>query len=281
MRNLIDRRVLITGAGSGLGKSLALLFARNGWRVACTDLNDGTAQQTLKDIQQGGGQGLAFAQDVGNDNAFDEVIAALRSQWGGLDVLINNAGVATAGTVAEAPLSQWRFAININLMGCVRGARAAAPVMMEQGGGHIVNIASFAGIANPPAMASYNVSKAGVISLSESLRFELAPFGIGVSVACPEFFKTNLMANSQSQAPDGQSSNAPQMEKIVSRLMDRATVTADDVAADILDAVIKDRFLVITHPDARKRYHLKRIAPEMYFRKARKATEKFLAKPKT
>ena len=280
MRNLIDRRVLITGAGSGLGKSLALLFAKQGWRVACTDLKAESAQQTLHDIRQGGGQGLAFAQDVGQDNAFDDVIAALRGQWGGLDVLVNNAGVATAGTVAESPLSQWRFAININLMGCVRGARAAAPVMMEQGGGHIVNIASFAGIANPPAMASYNATKAAVISLSESLRFEMAPHGVGVSVACPSFFKTNLMASSQVQAPGDGSSAAPQMEKIVSRLMEKASVTAQDVADDIFRAVLDDRFLVITHPDARQRYHLKRIAPEMYFRMARKATEKFLGKPK-
>lgn len=279
MRNLIDRRAVITGAGSGLGKSLALLFAKNGWRVACTDLKGDSAAQTLREIEQAGGEGLAIAQDVGLDNSFDDVMTLVRQHWGGLDLLINNAGVATAGTVADSPLSQWRFAININLMGCVRGARAAAPLLTEQGGGHIVNIASFAGIANPPAMASYNATKAAVISLSESLRFEMAPHGVGVSVACPSFFKTNLMETSNAQ--NRESSAAPQMQKIVGLLMDRATVTAEDVAADIYDAVLKDRFLVITHPDARQRYHLKRIAPEMYFKMARKATEKFLQKSKS
>lgn len=279
MRKLIDRRILITGAGSGLGKALALLFAKNGCRVACTDLKLETAQQTLAEIERSGGQGLALAQDVSSDTSFDEVIDLLKQRWGGLDVLINNAGVATAGTVAESPLQQWRFAININLMGCVRGSRAAAQLMSEQGGGHIVNVASFAGIANPPALASYNATKAAVISLSESLRFEMFPHQVGVSVACPSFFKTALLETSQQQATPGDGSSAPQMEKIVHRLMERATVTSEDVAADIYDAVIKNRFLIITHADARQRYHIKRIAPEMFFKMARKATEKFLQKP--
>lgn len=127
-------------------------------------------------------------------------------------------------------------------------------------------------------MASYNATKAAVISLSESLRFEMAAHNVGVSVACPSFFKTNLMQSSASQSRD--ISTAPQMEKIVNHLMERASVTADDVASDILDAISRKRFLVITHPDARQRYHMKRIAPEIYFKLARKATEKFLQKPK-
>lgn len=273
-----NQRYLITGAGSGLGKALALLAAKSGARIACTDLNGESARQTLKEIEANGGQGLALAQDVGIDGCFDAPLAQMKKEWGGIDVLINNAGIATAGTVAEAPLAQWQLAINVNLMGCVRGSKAVAPLLAAQGSGHIVNVASFAGVANPPAMASYNATKAAVISLSESLRFEMAAHNVGVSVACPSFFKTNLMQSSASQSRD--ISTAPQMEKIVNHLMERASVTADDVASDILDAISRKRFLVITHPDARQRYHMKRIAPEIYFKLARKATEKFLQKPK-
>lgn len=275
-RVLREQRILVTGAGSGLGRALALRFATAGWRVACTDLRADTAEETAAAIRAAGGSALAMAQDVTSEASWAEVVARLQQEWGGLDVLINNAGVATAGTVADSPLSQWQWVLDINLLGCVRGARAVLPLMQQQGGGHIVNIASFAGIANPPAMASYNVAKAGVISLSETLRLEVAARGIGVSVACPSFFKTALMETSQATAPDGGAVAAPQVQKIVGKLMQKATVTADDVAADIQDAVQRNRFLVITHPDARQRYHVKRIAPEMYFRMALKATASFL-----
>ncbi|HVT36040.1 MAG TPA: SDR family NAD(P)-dependent oxidoreductase [Nevskiaceae bacterium] len=275
---LAGQRALITGAGSGLGRALALRLAAHGWRVACSDRDLAAAQATLALIEKTGGRGLALALDVSRDDAFVEPVAGIAADWGGLDLLVNNAGVATAGTVAEADLAQWRFAIEINLLGCVRGARAVIPLMSAQGAGHIVNVASFAGIANPPALASYSATKAAVISLSETLRFELAPHGVGVSVACPSFFRTNLMATSQASAPPGAANPAPQMERIVNKLMDTATVTADDVAADIHDAVLKNRFLVITHGDARARYHIKRLAPETFYKLARNATAGFLKK---
>lgn len=281
MRQLKDRRVLITGAGSGLGRALALKFASAGWRVACTDVQLDAATQTLREIETAGGTGLAFALNVTQENSFAAAAAQLQAAWGGVDVWVNNAGVASAGTVADSALDQWQWVLDINLLGCVRGARAAIPLLKSQGGGHIVNVASFAGIANPPAMASYNVSKAAVISLSETLRLELAGDGIGVSVACPSFFKTNLLATSQREgrghSRDGGSA-APQMGRIVEKLMEKATVTAEDVAADIFKAVEQNRFLVITHPDARQRYHLKRIAPEMYYRAALKMTAKFIGR---
>ncbi len=277
-RVLRDQRVLVTGAGSGLGRALALKFASDGWRVACSDLRVETARSTADTITAAGGTALALAHDVTNDASWEQVVGRVQQAWNGLDVLVNNAGVATAGTVAESPMQQWQWVLDINLLGCVRGVRAVAPLLAAQQGGHVVNVASFAGIANPPAMASYNVSKAAVISLSETLRFELEPLGVGVSVACPSFFKTALMETSEANAPGGAHNSAPQVQKIVGRLMQKATVTAEDVAADIVDAVNRNRFLVITHPDARQRYHLKRVAPEFYFRMARKMTSKFLSR---
>jgi NAD(P)-dependent dehydrogenase (short-subunit alcohol dehydrogenase family) len=276
MAGLAGRRVLVTGAGSGLGRALALKFAAQGWQVACTDRDATAVQATLELVQKTGARGCAAALDVTSEAAFADVVARVARDFGGLDVLINNAGVATAGTVEDSPLPQWQWVLDINLLGCVRGARAAIPVLKAQRGGHIVNVASFAGIANPPALASYNVAKAAVISLSETLRFELAPHGIGVSVACPSFFKTALIDSSRAVQAPTDAATAPQMEKIVTRLMDNSRVTADDVAADIHRAVIENRFLVISHADARLRYHLKRLAPELFFRLAQKATRGFL-----
>jgi NAD(P)-dependent dehydrogenase (short-subunit alcohol dehydrogenase family) len=270
-------RVLVTGAGSGLGRCTALAFARRGARVIATDLNPVSAQTTAAEVRAMGSDALSTALDVTSEGSFADAVAAAVKGFGGIDVLINNAGVATAGTVADSPIKQWEWVLDINLLGCVRGSRAVIPLLQAQKSGHIVNVASFAGVANPPAMASYNAAKAAVISLSETLRFELYP-DVGVSVACPSFFKTDLLNSGRGQVTEAEQSTAPQMMNIVGRLMEKATVSAEDVAADILDAVESNRFMVMTHPDARSRARLKRLSPELYFRLAQRMTAAFLRK---
>lgn len=268
-------RVLITGAGSGLGRALALEFARRGAQVACTDIRPEGAAETFAELKAAGGSGMCFELDVSSEAQFDAAVAQLETSWGGLDILINNAGVASSGMVADAPLAQWQWVLDINLLGCVRGARAAIPLMLQQGRGHIVNVASFAGLANPPALASYNAAKAAVISLSETLRLELADEDIGVTVACPSFFETPLLDNSLEHGVDG-GNVAPQMEAITRKLMRASRVSVEDVARDIARAVASRRFLVISQLDARARYRIKRAAPELFFQLARRATAKFL-----
>jgi NAD(P)-dependent dehydrogenase (short-subunit alcohol dehydrogenase family) len=272
------KRVFITGAGSGLGRALALRFGRDGWRVACTDLALPGVEQTLAEVRAAGGDGFAGLCDVTSDESFSAMAARLQAEWGGVDVLINNAGVATKGTVAEAPIEQWRWVLDINLLGCVRGARAVIPMLVAQGGGHIVNVASFAGIANPPAMASYNASKAAVIALSESLRHEMEPHGVGVSVACPSFFKTNLVSNSRKGPQQAGAEPSPQMERIVQRLMEKSGFTADSVASDIFDAIRDKRFMVLVCAEDRRQVVIKRASPEWYFRIVQKSTAKFMLK---
>ncbi|WP_428310768.1 SDR family oxidoreductase [Hydrocarboniphaga sp.] len=274
------QRVLITGAGSGLGRALAEQFAGAGWKVACSDVRLDAAQKTAADLAARGAVALALALDVRAEEGFTAAVSEVEKTWGGIDVLINNAGVATAGTVVDSPLEQWRFVLDINLLGCVRGARAVIPLMKAQRAGRIVNIASFAGIANPPALASYNVSKAAVLSLSETLRSELYGDGIGVTVAAPSFFKTDLLNSGRGEIADDAHSTAPQMQRIVERLMDKASVGAADVARDIFDAVENDRFLVITHAESRRLAKIKRFAPEFFFRKALKSTAAFLVNRK-
>ena len=269
------RRVFITGAGSGLGRALALKFAAEGFHVAITDLKQDSAEETLALVRQQGGEGFAMVCNVASEDSFAAVVERLKREWQGVDVLINNAGVATGGTVVDSPIAQWQFAWDINVLGCVRGCKLVAPLLIEQGSGHIVNVASFAGFTNAPALASYSATKAAVISLSETLRFELHAQNVGVSVVCPAFFKTNLMRTSAEQS-GGLSNAAPQMERIVQRLMDKATVTAGDVAADVFHAVRSKRFMVMTHADARRTVLIKRISPELYFKRALAQTQKFL-----
>jgi len=260
-------RVFITGAGSGLGRALALNYARQGARVACTDRDAASVEDTLAQVVQAGGSGLAIALDVTSEADFVLAAQRLQAEWGGVDVVINNAGVATAGDMDSAPLSDWEWVLNINLLGVVRGCKTFAPLLKGQKSGHVVNIASFAGIANPPGMGSYNAAKAGVIAVSETLRHELAADGVGVSVVCPAFFPTNLM-----QAARVQNAGTRNM---VQRFMDKSGVTAESVAAQIVDAVRSKRFLVLTHKDTRTQALVKRLFPELFYAQMAKLRKPF------
>jgi NAD(P)-dependent dehydrogenase (short-subunit alcohol dehydrogenase family) len=264
------RRIVITGAASGLGRALALRFAREGWKVGIADLNEDRMRETLSLVQQAGGSGFTQRCDVRSDPEFRALAERAQKEWGGADVLVNSAGIATGGSVVDSRYEDWQAVLDINLMGVVRGCKAFVPMMLAQKSGHIVNIASFAGIACPPNMASYNVAKAGVISLSESLRAETIDEGVDVSVACPSFFKTNLT----------ESITAPQdqwMKKFTEVVMERSKVSAEDVASDIYDAVQAGRFMVITHDDARMQWRMKRVAPEFFYRMVREKLKQRMA----
>jgi len=261
------RRIAITGAGSGLGRELALHYARAGWRVAVTDIDRGRVDAVVAEVERAGGGGFGTLVDTRKPADFDALIDRLRESWAGVDVFVNNAGVSGGGAVADTPLDDWHWMLDINLMGMVRGCRAAVPLLRESRG-HIVNVASFAAIASAPGMAAYNVAKAGVFSLSESLRAEEHDNGVGVTVACPAFFATNLMESFRSPSPE--------QKALVEKLMRNAEVTAADVAADIARAVDTGRFLVIPHRQARWQWRLKRLAPERFFRALLRTTRAFM-----
>ncbi len=267
-RTFVDKRIVITGGGSGLGRALSLRFARERWRIAIADINVDRAEETLAQIRHAGGDGFVQRCDVGLDPDLDALAERVEKEWGGLDVLVNNAGIATAGTVVDTPLADWEAIININLMGVVRGCRVFVPMLLSQKSGHVVNIASFAAIASAPGMASYNVVKAGVVSLSETLRAEVYDEGVDVTVACPAFFRTNLLESFR--GPD------PSVKRTVARFMERASVTAEDVANDIYQATMEGRFLIISHADARWQYRVKRAAPEFFYREVRRMMKKLM-----
>jgi len=262
-----EKRVLITGAGSGLGRALAEHFARDGWRVGIADVNEAAMGGTARLVEQLGGEPLVRQCNVTVDEDMSALATGIKKHWGGVDIVINNAGVSGGGTVTSTSTEDWRWMLEINLLGVVRGCREFVPMLTKQGGGHIVNIASFAGIANIPAMASYNVAKAGVIALSETLRAELDGTGVGISVVCPSFFKTNLMT--------GFRSNIPGQQGWAERVMEKSPITAADVAAKIARAAEKEQFMVLTHKPTKAQYHLKRLAPERYFRELLKQVNKF------
>ena len=179
-------------------------------------------------------------------------------RWGGLQVLVNNAGVATAGNVEDSSIDDWQWVLDIDLMGVVRGCHQFAAMFKRQRSGHIVNIASFAGLAGLPFVASYGVAKAGVVALSEALRAEMHEYGVGVTVACPAFVKTNLLDTFRATNADTKST--------VTRWMDNSGISAEHIAKDIAAAVTNNKFLLLTHPQTRSGWRLKRWFPERYFK---------------
>ena len=164
-------------------------------------------------------------------------------------------------------LSVWEWTLSANVLGVARVSRAFLPMLTDRTG-HVVNIASAAGFVSAPGMAAYNASKAAVISISESLRTELAGRGIAVTVVCPSFFRTNLLDTFR----------GPEAARAIAlRAMERSGLSADDVAAQIRAAVGRRQFLLAPHAESRRLLAIKRFAPEWYFRILRKRSARFLA----
>ena len=267
MKPFSGRRIVVTGAASGLGRALAVRFATDGWRVGIADVELARSEETLGEVKRAGGDGFVERCDVRKEGDWEALRERVKKEWGSLDVLVNNAGVGSSGTVTETSFADWEWTLDVNLLGVIRGCRAFVPMLVDQGRGHVVNVASFAAIASAPGMAAYNVAKAGVFSLSESLRAEVFDDGVGVTVACPSFFQTNLLESFRG----GDSG----VKARVARLMQRAKITAADVADDIYRAVLAGEFLVISHDGAKWQHRLKRALPEIFYREVRKATKRW------
>lgn len=260
------RTIAITGAGSGFGAALANLYAAKGWKVAVTDIDEHRASRTLSRLEQFGSGHFLMPLDVTRADHWQKLEEKVSQQWGGLEVLVNNAGVASAGNVEETSMEDWEWIVDIDLMGVVRGCHQFAGMMKRQQSGHIVNISSFAAIAGLPSITAYGVAKAGVLALSEALRAEMYPHGVGVTVACPAFVKTGLMETFRSNKLDTKAK--------VLRWMETSGVTAEQVAGDIARAVEKNQFLLLTHGQTRAAWRMKRWLPERYFRMIAKRTSR-------
>jgi NAD(P)-dependent dehydrogenase (short-subunit alcohol dehydrogenase family) len=259
MKNkFVQKRAFITGAGSGLGRALCLELAKRRWRIAVADVDRKRIEETASLIRQQGGQALEIICDVTRPEDLEHAAAAVKEAWGGVDVVINNAGVSAYGDMETIPVERWQWIININLMGVIYGCKAFIPVLEAQGGGHVVNIASYLAFLSAPGSTCYNVTKAGILSLSETLRIELAGKNIGVSVVMPSFFKTNLM--DQLYCTDSGK------EKMIRTLFSRSSFPAAKIAANIIRAMEKNRFYVLPQWDARLLWSIKRWMPGLYLR---------------
>ncbi|PRY57009.1 short-subunit dehydrogenase [Knoellia remsis] len=262
----MSRRVLVTGGASGLGLALANAFLARGDSVLVADLAD-----TRPDSVPAGVDYVRL--DVRSQQDWDAALAHVRDTWGGLDVLVNNAGVATGGRIDVESIADWERVLDVNLLGVVRGCQTFTPLLKEQRSGHIVNTASLAGLIHGPGMSSYNAAKAGVVALSETLGFELAPWNIHVSAVCPAFFKTNLHQSLQGKDTA--------MEETAVKLITKASMTADEVAEIVLKGIDRHKRIILTDRIGHQAYWAKRLARPAYNLVATNAGKRLARKART
>lgn len=255
--DLRGKRIFITGGGSGLGRALALRYARDGWKVCIGDVNEAGGAAVLAELQAAGAEAFFLRCDVTKESDMEAARDALLARFGGVDIVVNNAGVAVAGGIDETPEADWAWITDINLLGVVRGCRVFTPVFRRQGGGWFINVASMAGLLHPPQMAAYNATKAAVVALSETTYAELLPDNIGTSVVCPAFFRTNL-------ADTVRASNAD-LANATRRLVNKAKIGADEIAEQVFRGVARGEFRIMTHAVERRLYYIKRVTPYEIF----------------
>lgn len=253
------RRIFITGGASGLGRALAERFARAGFRVLIGDIHEARGAETVDVLRSLGAEANFLHCDVRQESDYLKAADWLDTQWGGVDIVINNAGVAVGGGIGETTEADWEWIVSINLLGVARGCRVFAPRLARAGGGHLVNIASMAGLIHPPLMAAYNATKAGVVALSETLDLELASQNVAVSVVCPSFFKTNL-----SETLRAGSDEAAELSR---KLINDSKHSADVIAERVFEGIKARDFHILTHPETTAVWYAKRTLPHPVYRK--------------
>jgi NAD(P)-dependent dehydrogenase (short-subunit alcohol dehydrogenase family) len=232
-------RVLVTGGSSGLGAALVAAYDARGARVLDCDLNPPTADTAEAYLRL----------DVRSDEDWAAAVAWVEEHWGGLDVLVNNAGVAGGGRLDVATMDEWQWITEINLFGVVRGTRAFTPMLKRQHGGTIVNVASLAGLVHPAGMGSYNAVKAGVVAFTETTGHELAEYGVTAHAVCPSYFRTGLV--------DSMQGSDEAVGAVIGALVMNSPLGPEEIAEAVLEGVDRGEELILPDDAARMAYDLK------------------------
>lgn len=257
MKEFKDKVAVVTGAASGIGNALAQRFASAGMKIVLADVEPAALEQATREIAATGAATLAVRTDVSKGPEVERLAQATLDKFGAVHVVCNNAGVVLA---SPAPawmntVADWEWVLGVNLWGVIHGVRVFTPILLAQGvEGHIVNTASMAGMISGPGMATYNVSKFGVVTLSESLHHELTMLGspVHVSVLCPGFVNTHIFDAARNRPAElAETANMPgseEMEQLGRQLL--AAGSPPSLVADIVfEAIRNDRFYIFPHPE--------------------------------
>ncbi len=258
MQELRGKVAVITGGASGIGRALAERFAAEGMKLVLADIDEISMRNVEAHLTEAGAEVMTMLCDTSLEADLQALAAATVERFGGAHVLCNNAGVVGKGDAWRGPFSAWEWVVGINLYGVIHGIRAFLPIMEDQGEGHIINTASMAGLVALPGAAPYNVTKTGVVALSEGLFIELQATGspVRVSALCPGFVKTNLIDGQRwtdrlgDEPPPSQSPMTQMMDAVLKQGVEEG-IEATVVADEVVDAIRTGRFWILTHPDMR------------------------------
>ena len=256
------KRVVVTGAGSGIGRETALAFGRRGALVLCTDINAEAAASTASIIIREGGDALSRKCDVSNTRSMEALANYVEKELGAPDILINNAGIGLSGSLLDTSVKDWQQVLGVNLWGVIHGCRLFARQMVDNGkAGHIVNVASAAAFLPSRMLPAYATSKSAVLMFSECLRAEMAEHNIGVSAICPGIIDTPITRSTRfvGVADEEQS----RRREDAAKLYQRRAYTPDRVAQAIVEAVQNNRAVVPVSPEARGMQWLGRFTPSL------------------
>jgi NAD(P)-dependent dehydrogenase (short-subunit alcohol dehydrogenase family) len=246
-------RCVITGAGSGFGRAIAIELGRLRARLLVSDVNLPATEETAHAAAAAGAVSVRAARcDV---TRLEDVEALPMAAGEPTDLLVNNAGVASAGRIGDLSIEDWRSTLDVNLNGVIHGCHVFVPRLRAQGHGHLLNVASAAGLVSFPYMGAYNVTKAGVVALSETLAAELHGSGVGVTVLCPTFFRTDIVKN-------GRFSDA-QSRRFAEERLARGPA-AETVARAALASVNRKELYAVPMSDGRWLWRVKRFTPSTF-----------------
>jgi len=249
---------VVTGGASGLGRALSLEIARRGGAVMIADVDLDGANETADLVRDRGGVAHIAKCDVRQWERVEALAERAKAELGPIDLLCNNAGIAVGGPFEEIDLEYWEHCVDINLWGVIYGCRAFLPAMRERRRGYVLNVASAAGLLNPPGAGPYNVTKSGVVGLSETLYAEYGP-DVHVGVLCPTFFQTGIADNAKRGLAEWQ-------KKMVRKAMARSKVQAPDVARLALEGLERGDLHIVPMRDGLTFWRLKRLRPRFFQR---------------
>lgn len=258
MQELAGKTAFVTGGGSGIGFALGRAFAQAGMKVMLADIEADVLAVAVNSLDNSGLNVRGVVCDVADSVSVERAANASYEAFGNVHVVCNNAGVAASGGIDDISLDNWRWVLDVNLMGVLHGIRTFLPHIRAHGeGGHIVNTASMAGMNSGLGFSPYVASKFAVVGMSEGLAAQLGPLGIGVSVLCPGFVRTRIAESGRNRPERYGTTQTPDLGSPAGMLLARISefvqsgLDPSDVAARVLAAIRDNELYVFTHPEMR------------------------------